>query len=241
MKKLKRQTRNKELGMKYRKIREELDTFNEVCTQRKLSEILDIQVTQISALENGREPSLSELLAYCENLNIPMEYLVGLSNNRNYTHMKVGENLGLSDETIRCLKKWKKIYGDDSLVNVINCIFDSGYGEMLFKTLALYLFTEPQTFATCVEKPDDILKESIKSKKILVNNSGGMMTKLFVDDIPYLYLQAFMEKLSLMKAELQANGKIPKFNRETDWLINTHINAIKNKRRKYGKRTTKKK
>ena len=78
---------------RFRALREELDTYEKDCTQDMLSKQIHIQKPQISELENGKRlPSINELQAYSRLFKVPMEYLLGISNNRYYENMTIGAN-----------------------------------------------------------------------------------------------------------------------------------------------------
>ena len=74
-------TQYKKIAERHKKLRQELNTYDKVCTQDMLAEKLKITKTQISDLENGkREPSMTELKKYAKFFDAPMEYLLGITN-----------------------------------------------------------------------------------------------------------------------------------------------------------------
>lgn len=96
---------NKKLGKRYKDLREKLSTFEKDYTQAMLAKELGLTKPQISNLENGkREPSLNELKAYSKYFNCPMEYLIGIKENRYYETGIVCNELGLSDKSIKTLQ-----------------------------------------------------------------------------------------------------------------------------------------
>ena len=211
----------KYLGNRYKQLREGLDD----CTQEKLAKELNITKTQISDLERAkRYPSMNELIQYHNKFNVTLEYLLGLSNNKEYTNQTIGKELGLSDKTIECLKNWERLAGDDNLIDVLNCFFEMGYAARIFKYLLLYLFTEPISLI-----PSEPAKEYCEIKEAIVKNSGDISTVLSVKDLPYLYLEAFREVLISMKSEIIKKNIKLELNHNTSWLINTVISEIKEK------------
>lgn len=136
----------KKLGKRYKDLRAERDTIEKDCTQEILQSILGISKPQISTLENGREPSVAELKKYSSEFNVPMEYLLGLSNSRNYQYTDVSKTLGLSEATIKTLKDWVENEQKCNLVEVLNFIFESRYGGILLENLRRYFFAEAEKF-----------------------------------------------------------------------------------------------
>ena len=68
----------KRLASRYRKLRHSVDTENKKCSQDMLAEKLKITKTQISNLENGKRPSITELKKYANYFNVGCDYLLGI-------------------------------------------------------------------------------------------------------------------------------------------------------------------
>ena len=97
------------IGARFRALREELDTIKHDCTQDELAKIISMSKPQISELENGKRlPSISELKTYNRHFNVPMEYLLGEVDCRDYKYLKKSAQTGLSDKTQKRLKILKK-------------------------------------------------------------------------------------------------------------------------------------
>lgn len=245
--------KNKKMAERYRKLRETLDykdKDDKPCSQDKLAKKLNITKTQISELENGkRKPTTTEITQYHKVFGVPSDYLLGFVDNEKYENISIGETLGLSDKTIEQLKIWeKRDKNGDCIVDILNSIFESGYAGEILKSLALYLFTEPQCFFPHAESTEDFLKlgktwndDNDTYKKIDVINSSGFSTTLCAEDLTQIYEKIFLDKLQLMKSELERMGKIPNIGHDTTWSVNPRKNN-KNKieRKTNGKRTSKK-
>ena len=68
---------------RFKELREELNTMEKDCTQDMLAKEIGVQKPQISELENGKRlPSINELIAYSRYFKAPMEYLLGITDNR---------------------------------------------------------------------------------------------------------------------------------------------------------------
>lgn len=91
---------------RFKELREELNTMEKDCTQDMLAKEIGVQKPQISELENGKRlPSINELIAYSQYFKAPMEYLLGMTDNRHHENINAGSELGLSDEVINADRK----------------------------------------------------------------------------------------------------------------------------------------
>ena len=132
---------------RFKALREELDTFEKKCTQEILSKKIGVQKPQISELENGKRlPSITELQVYSKFFNVPMEYLLGISNNRYYENIELGKDLGLSDKAINTIKKLKEVSANyKSEINpmdVFNKMLECNDGQFLILLYKLGEFVE---------------------------------------------------------------------------------------------------
>ena len=207
--------------------------------------------SRISQIELGDvRPSPADMKLYHKYFHVSYEYLMGDTNNMKLENCNIGNELGLSDATIEQLKFWKeRDENEDCIVDILNSIFESGYAGEILKSLALYLFTEPQYFFPHAETVDEFLKtgrtwsdDEDAPQKINVVNSNGFQTTLSVKDLTQIYERIFLEKLQIMKSELEKIGKIPNIGHNTTWGITPHKdNTNKDERRLNGKHSTKKK
>ncbi len=112
------------LGKRFRELREELNTFEKICTQANLAKKLNLTAPQISDLEKGKKaPSLNVLKEYCNYFKVPMEYLVDEKKEyRHYQNQTLSEDLGLSDDAILGIRKLNsfsnKLEKDNKNLNV---------------------------------------------------------------------------------------------------------------------------
>ena len=207
--------------------------------------------SRISQIELGDvRPSPADMKLYHKYFHVSYEYLMGDTDNMKFENYDIGNQLGLSDTAIEQLKFWKKRdENEDCIVDVLNSIFESGYAGEILKSLALYLFTEPQYFFPHAETIDEFLQtgrtwddDDDAPQKIDVINSNGFHTTLSVKDLTQIYEKMFLENLQFMKSELKKMGKIPNIGRFTTWSLKPRKNDTnKDERRTNGKRTSKKK
>ncbi len=242
--------KNKRYGLRFKNLRYEKDL-----TQGELAEKLGLSKPQISNLENGmREPSISELKAYSGFFSIPMEYLLNLSDSKDYQYTDVSKTLGLNDYTINALKAWQKNEPKCELVEVLNYIFESGHGYDLLEKMRRYFFAEPEQFIVY----DDVYNANSnnpydcklsKSKQAFVKSESKELRaysknfnydeRIKLDDVQYIFQQSLYNVLTKIRETAHDTNKentISKFEKENfeDGLINNKVN-------KNGKRTTKKK
>ena len=121
---------------RFKELREELNTMEKDCTQDMLAKEIGVQKPQISELENGKRlPSINELIAYSRYFKAPMEYLLGITDNRHHENINAGSELGLSDEVINALKLWIEKSPKCNIISILNQIFKIGYGYTFFNAL----------------------------------------------------------------------------------------------------------
>src|SRR5574344_16549 len=186
----------------FRSLRQERDTFEKEFTQAELSKKIGVQKPQISELENGkRYPSINEMIAYRNEFNVPIEYLIGLTSSREYENIKVGESLGLSDSAIETLKNWKKKkIGYSFLINTL-----ISFGE-LFELLSImdsYLFSNVKEFSAT----DYSGKEHVVTDRVIdrTDNDGKLLTAKQLENFRIFELQ---NNLIKMKQILKENNII---------------------------------
>lgn len=200
--KTKKKTKYPELGKRFKEAREALDTWKKDCTQDILSEKLGIQKPQISNLENGkREPSISELKAYSSCLKIPMEYLLGLSNSKEYESLDVSLKYGLSDRALQRLKYMYNDEEDKKYIELINAIFASGCDRELWRCLYDYIYDDYQNYLPENYKPTggDLIEAEIK----LTGGNIDLGRRLLpINDLNSINKQVLMDKLQEFKDRL---------------------------------------
>lgn len=221
--------KNKKLGQRFKDLRYEQDI-----TQDELAKNLGLSKPQISNLENGKkEPSITELKAYSNHFNVPMEYLLDMSNSRNYEHTDVSKTLGLNSYSINTLKSWLNTKPKCNLVEVLNYIFESGYGYDLFEKMRRYFFAEPEQFIVYddaynanSDNPFDC--QLTKSKQAFVKKSESKELRAYsknfsyderikLEDVQYIFQQSLYNVLhsiqeSARKQDLK--NSINKFEKE---------------------------
>lgn len=124
-------------GERFKELRESLDKVTGKCTQEQLAKELGISKAQISNIESGkRMPSLNELIKYSDKFRVPIEYLLGKIDTKDFKNIDIGYSFGLSDKAIR----WFKAEGqkDFSLVTVLNNICEIDYATEFFMCLLEY-------------------------------------------------------------------------------------------------------
>ena len=141
---------SKQIGLRYKKLRESLDL-----TQRELARELGITAPQISVLERGkREPSTNELKVYAKKFNVPMEYLLGLSNCRSGYYTKISEELKLNDDAINMLKR-SNIF-NLKIAQLINDLCSTEEGVEILRVMANYLYDDYLYFDVGEKKEDSV-------------------------------------------------------------------------------------
>jgi DNA-binding XRE family transcriptional regulator len=182
------------IGKRFRALREELDTHEKDCTQDMLSKLIHIQKPQISTLESGeRLPSIGELQAYNKHFDVPMEYLLGVKDNRHYTNVAIGSELGLSDKTINTLKEWKDYYKDNSLVFLLNYIFETDLDHAFFSDLYRYVYCDAGKFS--MEGKDKKIKKEVACTSDtvrVISKNKRTHTVISLDDIDYIHERSLM-------------------------------------------------
>jgi len=179
------------IAKRFKCLRENLHTIAKNCTQDMLSDELGITKTQISELENGkREPSITELKAYSQKFKIPIEYLLGLSNNMQYENINIGKELGLSDKTISTLKQWHKENEfdptkkgwqkeDRSNAFLLNYMFEVDEAYNFFSELHKFCYNTPSYFI-------DENSKKISNKITCCSQNNKFYTPLEPEDVIYI-------------------------------------------------------
>lgn len=184
------------IGSRFRSLRAELDTDEKECTQDALTKLIGVLKPQISELENGkRYPSINELMVYSKHFNVPMEYLLGMSDSRCYTNINVVKELGLSDEAISHLKENLQSQVKYNLdlsadVEVINLLLSNKSGQDLLKYIHGFLFFKPNTFETTGGTP---------SKNVLVRDLSDNPMLIFIDDVESFLIVDIQKQLGKIK------------------------------------------
>jgi DNA-binding XRE family transcriptional regulator len=170
------------------------------CTQDMLAKLIGVQKPQISDLENGKRlPSITELMAYSKRFKAPMEYLLGMSDNRNYENMVVGQELGLSDEAIATLKFWKQYQfgGYSNILNILLAIEDK---FAILQRIDEYCFSNPKEFV--IAKSDKITRV----QELSVLDTGGDSYSLHVNHLKDFLLLSIQSEIKELKKYLQENN-----------------------------------
>ena len=147
-------TQYKKIAERHKKLRQELNTYDKVCTQDMLAEKLKITKTQISDLENGkREPSMTELKKYAKFFDTPMEYLLGITNSRK---KKFSNSFDFSDKAGILIKRSKKF--NLKIDTVVNELLSTEEGYSLLSKLANYVYSEPSKILSTSKEDDQTIK-----------------------------------------------------------------------------------
>ncbi len=185
---------------RFRKLREELDTVKKDCTQDMLADLIGVQKPQISDLENGKKlPSLNELIAYSKTFKVPMEYLLGMSDSREYTNIAVSEELGLSDEAIAQLKFWTQYKLNDNS-HILNALLAAESRFCIFQKIDEYCFSNPKEFV--VAENDNMTRV----QEVLVSNTGGDSYSIHVNHLKDFLLLSIQNEIKELKKYLQENN-----------------------------------
>ena len=175
------------IGTRFRALREELDTIKRDCTQDELAKKIHISKPQISELENGKRlPSISELKVYHRYFNVPMEYLLGELDCRDYEYLEKSTQTGLSDKTIK------------SYNHILNFLIESNHFGKLLQVLHNYFFFEfdyPQMYK--------ITGGEIANISINVGDLDFGNYMLRVDDLMNIHKQIIYNTLTDIKNELK--------------------------------------
>ena len=79
-------------------------------TQIQLAKILGVKSQTISNYEAGeREPSYEVLIKLADHFNVSTDYLLGRIDNKNLENAPIGEELNLTDKSIKNIKKYMSI------------------------------------------------------------------------------------------------------------------------------------
>lgn len=216
----------KQLGERYRKLRESIETNNlKIYTQDKLAKDLGITKTQISNLETGEKYiSITELVSYAKFFNVTMEYLLGLSDNKYHNTYNIGTTLGLSDKAIERLHYYhtdnnKKDY---NYMQVINFLIEN-LNSPKMERLDRFLFARPTHFLI-----KDWNKNEYKNAKYLSICSELGDYQFTLDEINSI-LHLDIEKLLF---ELKEKAKDFKRSRIVKTIDTKELNEWANKRTK---------
>lgn len=199
----------KQLGKRYRNLRESIETINlKTCTQDSLAKDLGITKTQISNLETGKKYiSITELISYAKYFNVTMEYLLGISNNKYYDTYNIGKTLGLSDKSIKNLHYYNTNNNqkDYNYIQVINFLIESINSNKL-ERIDRFLFTQPNSFLI----RDENKNEYINSHYVTICNEFGDY-EINVKDIQkflFLDMQELLFNLQKEAVKIKRDKKI---------------------------------
>jgi len=185
------------VGERFKELRESLDKVTGKCTQEQLAKELGISKAQISNIESGkRMPSLNELIKYSDKFRVPIEYLLGKIETKDFKYMEIGYYLGLSDKTI----KWLKAEGqkDFSSVAVLNNICEIGYAEDFFMDLLKYF---KEDYTKRVENDAGLFVGSINKKECSI--IGEVVSAKTINELTKLKLY---QTLATMKNVFNKKG-----------------------------------
>ncbi len=141
------------LGKRYRKLREDKSRIDEIMTQGKLANILKINKKTISTIETGKRPPTKKIIeSYHQYFKVSKEYLRGESNVKNFNYFEAGKALGLSDKII---KSFYDRNDREKFVEVLNKIFDLGFGWKFLESLYKYFDADTDTrlYKKCIRFP----------------------------------------------------------------------------------------
>lgn len=81
--------------------------------QSDIATMLGVSGGSYSAYEGGREPEYKKLVMLAKYFGVSTDYLVGASPLKNPEHQTVVDDLGLNEQSLDVLKKWRsKMIGD---------------------------------------------------------------------------------------------------------------------------------
>lgn len=188
------------IGARFRALREELDTIEHDCTQDVLAKIIYISKPQISELENGKRlPSINELKMYHRHFNVPMEYLLGEQDCKDYDYLKQSVETGLSDKAQKKLKMLKKSMPNYN--HILNYLIESNHLGKLLQVLHNYFFFEFNYPQMCKITGGEIANISINVGNL---DFGNYMLR--VDDLMNIHKQIIYNTLTEIKNELKEKG-----------------------------------
>ena len=176
----------KELGKRYKKLRQDKSRVDDTMTQGRLGIKLGISKKTISAVETGkRSPSKKVIDAYHQHFKVSREYLRGESDVKNFDYLEVGKALGLSDKIITSFYGRKN---KEKFVEVLNNIFDLGFGWEFLERLHNYFNadTDIRYYKKCIPIP--IKKE--KSVEAYLQNNPDL-----IEDIHEVRLHRLLREI----------------------------------------------
>ncbi len=166
---------------------------------KKLSKEIGIAAPKISELElDTRNATLTELIAYNKRFNVPIDYLLGITDSRTYESTGISFATGLSDRSIQVLKEWNKLkktpingingYGSTD-IDALNLLLEDYYLSMeaagqkgladwsIFHHIYNYIFSEhlkkhPYNIVKYTHAPDvsDEIRSELKKGDVIISN-----------------------------------------------------------------------
>lgn len=163
---------------------------------KKLSEEIGIAAPKISELElDVRNATLNELIAYNKRFNVPIDYLLGITNSRTYESTGSSFTIGLSDKSIQVLKEWNELkkspfngingYGGTD-IDALNLLLEDYYNLSMkaksqdaladwsiFHHIYNYVFSEhlkKQPYNTVVYTHDTNVSDKLKKGDVIISD-----------------------------------------------------------------------
>ena len=201
---------------------------NRIYTVRELADAMtnlkdSSYYSRISQIELGHvKPSPADMKYYHKYFNVSYEYLMGETENMFFENYEPGQDLGLSDKAITTLRTWKDTLGEDSLVKILNALFESDNPTRLFKLLALCLFSEPISFLPNIKntKIVDQNEEMMSIKEVYIKCSNDFIASLSIGDMTEVIEKELINNLRNIKKDLKNRNKIPSIADNTTWVMN---------------------
>lgn len=139
---------------------------NSIKTDKELAEKIGIKAQSLTYYLKGRLPDTIQLIKISNYFKVSLQYLVGISDNKDYRNYLLGKDFGLSDETKQNLEEYKK---DDLMILTINLLLGNK-GKELLTTINEYITTpsnnNPYLYSFVDENNNFDEKEYIQIYKI---------------------------------------------------------------------------
>ncbi len=142
-----------------------------VLKKKELAKELGICESRMSQIENGdKKPSIKELIAYHKYFNVPVDYLLGFTDSKQYENVSTSRELGLSDKAIEVLKEWNSKNPEENFTFILNYILESEFAKPFLMRLHRYIYGDVEEFTVLDVKNN---KEYSRSYIKIVENKKG--------------------------------------------------------------------
>ncbi|CDF12027.1 plasmid maintenance system antidote protein [Mycoplasma sp. CAG:776] len=134
---------------------EEDKTKNKIKTDKEFANRIGIKPQSLAYYLKGRLPDTLQLIKISNYFDVSLQYLVGISDNKNYKNFQLGKDFNLSDEVQQNLKVYKN---DELMVYTINLLLGNKGNELL-TAISDYITTPSENNPYLNLKTDNLEKD----------------------------------------------------------------------------------